>query len=113
VDVPEGLALPARSRLSTSDLAARHAPRLRAEQVRMLYASSSIALITTPLASITLAVVGWPRAPFGMVTAWLGYVLAVAIARALIVRSFRRLPAEAVDVTAWKIRQLLETRDDV
>ena len=94
----------ARSRLSTKELVARHAPRLRAELVRLLYASSGIALITTPLASITLAVIGSTRTPFALVAAWLGYVLAVAVFRAAIVRRYRRLPPEAVDVTAWSRR---------
>ena len=94
----------AHSRLSTRELVARHAPRLRAELVRLLYASSGIALITTPLASITLAVIGSTRAPVALVAAWLGYVLAVAVVRAVIVRRYRRLPPEAVDVTTWSRR---------
>ena len=92
------------TRLSTHVLAVRHVQRLRAELVRLLYASSSIALITTPLASITLAIIGWTRAPAALVLAWLGYVLAVAVTRALMVQRFRRLPPDAVDVTTWSRR---------
>jgi PAS domain-containing protein len=93
-----------RARLSTAELAVRHAARLRAELVRLLYAISGTALITTPLAAITLAVIGWTRAPAGLVAAWLGYVLAVSVARALVVRRFRRLPAGQADVTTWSRR---------
>ena len=82
----------------------RYEPRLRAELVRQLYASSGTALITTPLASLTLAVIGWNRAPAALVAAWVGYILVVAIARALIVRRFRRLRADQVDVVTWSER---------
>jgi PAS domain S-box-containing protein len=74
---------------------------LRAEQVRLLYASSGIALVTTPVAATTLAIVGWGRVPPGFAVVWLATVLSVAAARALIVRRFLRLPPDAVDVAAW------------
>jgi two-component system cell cycle sensor histidine kinase/response regulator CckA len=94
----------ARARSSTRELAARHAPLLRAEQVRLLYASSGIALVTTPVASVTLAIVGASHIPFWLVAGWLGCVLAVAAARAVLVRRFQRLPGEAVDVATWRRR---------
>jgi PAS domain S-box-containing protein len=88
-------------RLSTAELRARHARLLRAEQVRLLYGSSGIALVTTPVAAITLTIVSWGQLPPGLAVAWLGYVLSVVAARTLIVRGFRRLPSDAVDVGAW------------
>ena len=97
---PEGSA-PARLRLSTAELGARHARLLRAEQVRLLYGSSGIALVTTPVAAITLTIVSWGQLPPRLAVAWLGYVLSVVAARALIVRGFQRLPSDAVDVAAW------------
>ena len=97
---PEG-STPPRLRLSTAELGARHARLLRAEQVRLLYGSSGIALVTTPVAAITLTVVSWGQLPPRLAVAWLGYVLSVVAARALIVRGFQRLPSDAVDVAAW------------
>ena len=44
-------------RFSTAELAARYAKLLRPEQVRLLYANSGIALITTPVAAVMLAIV--------------------------------------------------------
>jgi hypothetical protein len=88
-------------RLSTAELGARHARLLRAEQVRLLYRSSGIALFTTPVAAVTLAIVSWGHVPAGLAVAWLGYVLSVTAARALIVRQFQRLPSDAVDVGDW------------
>jgi PAS domain S-box-containing protein len=87
--------------LSTGEPGARHAAALRAAQVRLLYANSGIALVTTPIAATTLAIAGWGRVPFGLAVAWLACVLGVAVARALIVRRFLRLPADALDVAAW------------
>ena len=92
---------PAPLRFSTAELAARHATLLRAEQVRLLYANSGIALVTTPVAATTLAVVSSGLVPPGLTIAWLGYVLSVAAARALIVRRFQRLPPDVVDVAVW------------
>ena len=100
---PEGGAS-SRSRFSTAELAARHARLLRAEQVRLLYRSSGIALVTTPVAATTLVIVSWGHVPPGLAVAWLGYVLSVVAARALIVRGFPRLPSDAVDVAAWSRR---------
>ena len=98
---PRERSAPARLRLSTAEFGARHARLLRAEQVRLLYGSSGIALVTTPVAAITLAIVSWGQPPPGLAVAWLGYVLSVVAARALIVWGFRRLPPDAVDVAAW------------
>ncbi len=92
---------PAPLRFYSGELAARHARLLRAEQVRLLYASSGIALVTTPVAATTLAIVSWGRVPPGLAVAWLAYVLSVAAARALIARRFLRLPRDTVDVAAW------------
>jgi PAS domain S-box-containing protein len=88
-------------RFSTAELAARYAKLLRPEQVRLLYASSGIALVTTPAAALTLALVSWGRVPPGLSMAWLAYMLCVAAARALIVRRFQQVPADAIDVPAW------------
>ena len=96
---PPGDSAPPRSRLSTAELAARHAPLLRAEQVRLLYASPGIALVTTPIAAITLAIVSLAHVPARIALPWLGYVLGVAVARGLLVRRFQRLP-DVVDVDA-------------
>ena len=98
---PPERSAPAPLRFSTAELAARHARLLRPEQVRLLYASSGIALVTTPVAAMTLAIVSWGRVPPGLAMAWLGYVLSVAAARALIVRRFQQVPSDAVDVPAW------------
>jgi len=92
---------PAPLRFSTAELAARHAKLLRPEQVRLLYESSGIALVTTPVAAITLAIINWSRVPPGLVIAWLSYMLSVAAARALIVRQFRQASSDTVDVPAW------------
>jgi PAS domain S-box-containing protein len=92
---------PAPLQFSTGELAARHAKLLRAEQVRLLYASSGIALVTTPVAATTLAIASWGRVSPGFAVAWLAAVLSVAAARALIVRRFLRRPPDAVDVAAW------------
>jgi PAS domain S-box-containing protein len=88
-------------RFSTTELAARYAKLLRPEQVRLLYASSAIALITTPIAAVTLAIVSWGRVPSGLAIAWLSYMLSVTAARVLMVRRFQQVPSEAVDVPAW------------
>jgi PAS domain S-box-containing protein len=88
-------------RFSTAELAARYAKLLRPEQVRLLYASSGIALITTPIAAVTLTTVSWSRVPPGLTIAWLSYMLSVTAARALIVRQFQQVPADALDVSAW------------
>ena len=98
-EAPEGSA-PTRSRLSTDERAARHAALLRAEQVRLLYGNSGIALVTTPVAATTLAIVSWSHVSPTLAVAWLGYVLSVAAVRALLVRRFQRLP-ESADVAAW------------
>ena len=90
-----------RSRVPTRELAARHATLLRAEQVRLLYASSGIALVTTPIASVMLAVIGAAYVPTRLAVGWLGYVLAVAIARSVAKWRFQRLPVETIDVAAW------------
>jgi PAS domain S-box-containing protein len=95
----------ARSRSSSpEELAVRHAALLQAEQVRLLYASLGIALITTPAASVTLAIVHSVDVSFGLIASWLGYVLAVALARAVSLWRFRQLPAEKVDVAVWRRR---------
>jgi len=96
---PDALADPLQS--STAELATRHARLLRIEQVRLLYRNSGIALVTTPVASITLAIVGWGHAPRALILAWLAYVLGVATARALIVRRFHERPPEAVHLSVW------------
>ena len=88
-------------RFSTAELATRYAKLLRPEQVRLLYASSGIALVTTPVAAVTLTIVSWGRVPPGLAIAWLIYVLSVAAVRALIVRRFQQVPSGAVDVPAW------------
>src|SRR5215468_11783472 len=85
-------------------LVARHARLLREEQVRLLYASSGIALVTTPLASVTVAIVGAGQVPAGLLVAWLAYVMAVAGARALMVWRFRQARAAALDVDVWHRR---------
>ena len=98
---PSERSAPAPLRFSTAELAARYAKLLRPEQVRLLYASSGIALVTTPVAAMTLAIVSWGRVPPGLAIAWLSYVLSVAAARALIVHRFRQMTSDAVDVPAW------------
>ena len=98
--VPAGSA-PAPVRFPTAELAARHAKLLRVEQVRLLYQSSGIALVTTPVAALTLAIVRWGSVPPVLALAWLGYVLGVAAARGLVVRRFHRQPLDAVDVPTW------------
>jgi PAS domain S-box-containing protein len=92
---------PAPLRFSTAELAARYAKLLRPEQVRLLYANSGIALITTPVAAVMLAIVSWERVLPGLAIAWLSYMLSVTAARALIVRRFQQVPSDAVDVPAW------------
>jgi len=92
---------PAPLRFSTAELAARYAKLLRPEQVRLLYANSGIALITTPVAAVMLAIVSWRRVPPGLAIAWLSYMLSVTAARALIVRRFQQVPSDALDVPAW------------
>ena len=74
---------------------------LRTEQVRLLYGSSGIALVTTPVAAITLAVVSSAHVSLGLIVAWIGYVLSVAAARALMVGRFPRHASDPVDVDAW------------
>jgi hypothetical protein len=88
-------------RVSTAERAAHYAKLLRPEQVRLLYASSGMALVTTPVAAVTLTLVSWGRVPPGLAIAWLSYVLSVAVARALLVRRFQQLTSDAVDVPAW------------
>src|SRR5262249_10852778 len=92
---------PAPLRFPTAELAARYAKLLRPEQVRSLDANSGIALITTPVAAVMLAIVNWEHVPPGLAMAWLSYVLSVAAARALIVRRFQQVTSDAVDVPAW------------
>jgi len=92
---------PAPLRFSTAELAARYAKLLRPEQVRLLYANSGIALITTPVAAVMLAIVSRERVPPGLAMAWLSYMLSVTAARAIIVRRFQQMPSDAVDVPAW------------
>jgi len=100
-DPPE-LDTSARLRLSTAELPARHARLLRTEQVRLLYGSSGIALVTTPVAAITLAIVSSRGVSLWLTLAWLGYMLCVAAARALVVQRFQRLlPADPDDVNTW------------
>jgi PAS domain S-box-containing protein len=98
---PPARGAPAPLQFSTAELAARYAKLLRPEQVRLLYANSGIALITTPVAAVMLAIVNWEHVPPGLAIAWLSYVLSVAAARALIVRRFQQVPSDAVDVPAW------------
>jgi PAS domain S-box-containing protein len=74
---------------------------LRREQVRLLYRSSGIALVTTPIAALTLAIVTWGHVSPPLALAWLGYVMAVAAVRAVMVRRFRRVPRDDIDVAAW------------
>jgi PAS domain S-box-containing protein len=91
------------AQFSTDGLAARHAALLQAEQVRLLYASSGIALVTTPVAAVTLAILATAHVPVGLAAGWLVCILGVTAARALLVRRYRRrLQAGAVEVAAWR-----------
>src|ERR1043166_7753011 len=98
---PPERGVPAPVQCATAELAARYAKLLRPEQVRLLYANAGIALITTPVAAVMLALVSWERVPPSLAMAWLSYVLSVAAARALLVRRFQQVPADAIDVPAW------------
>src|SRR5690349_20526723 len=101
---PSEISAPAPLRFSTAELATRYAKLLRPEQVRLLYASLGIALVTSPVAAVTLAIVSWGRVPPGFAIAWLSYVLSVATARALMVRWFHQVTSDGVDVPAWRRR---------
>src|SRR5215475_11066227 len=98
---PPARGAPAPLQFSTAELAARYAKLLRPEQIRLLYTNSGIALITTPVAAIMLAIVNWEHVPSGLAMAWLSYVLSVAAARALLMRRFQQVPSDAVDVPVW------------
>ncbi len=90
-----------RARDSSDDLARRHAGLVRAEQVRLLYRSARIALVTTPIAAVTLSIVSWNRVGPAIAIGWLVFMLGVAAARLVLVQRFQRQAPGDADVADW------------
>jgi PAS domain S-box-containing protein len=80
---------------------------VRTEQVRLVYANSRIALVTTPVAALMLAVVSWERTPTTALAVWLAWTLGVSAVRFALSRRFLALAVDAVDIAAWRRRFVL------
>lgn len=75
---------------------------LRAEQVRLLYASAPAALTATLVCVTTLAAVEWTASPRLPLLAWLAYMTTLTSLRYLLVRRFRRASPEQQAGPVWR-----------
>lgn len=89
-EAPETVSLPRRS-------------ALRAEQIRLLYANSNVAVGVTIFVSSVLCFLQWQVIPRGILLGWLAYMLAVSSVRFALERRYRRVHPSNEECGWWGI----------
>lgn len=84
-----------------SDASPSRASELKVEQIRLLYANAGPVLGATVACALLLAVMMSGVVASPLLLSWLGYMLVVTAARAMLVWSFARRAPGAPDVLRW------------
>lgn len=93
-----------------TDSHARHCTRpLEVEQLRVLYASSSTALVASTVCAATLAAVEWNASPRLPLLTWVAYMGILTALRGLLVHQFRRSSSWEQERPIWKTLFLIGT----